>query len=323
MRTITLEEHYASPSYLDGPGKGLKEHAKDFTGPRANLLEQLSDVGDRRISEMDAADITMQVLSLNSPGVEQLEAAEAVSIARSANDFVADAVRRNPTRFAGFATIPTIVPDKAADELERTVKELGFKGTLINGHVRGRYLDDIFFWPIFERAEALNVPIYLHPTQPPQPVVDTYYKGFAPQVSYMFANAGWGWHIETAAHILRLILGGTFDRYPKLQVIIGHLGESLPFMLQRVDTMSPEMTKLKHPISYYLRENLHYTFSGFNFTPTFVDLFSQVGVDRIMFSADYPYTSMAEARAFLDQLPISPDDREKIAHGNAEKLLGL
>jgi predicted TIM-barrel fold metal-dependent hydrolase len=323
MRTITLEEHYASPSFLEGPGKGLKEHAKDFTGPRANLLEQLSDVGDRRISDMDAAGIDMQVLSLNSPGVEQLEGDEAMTIARASNDFLADAVKRNPTRFAAFATLPTAIPDKAVEELERTVREYGFKGAMINGHVRGRYLDDKFFWSIFEKAEALGVPIYLHPTQPPKPVLDAYYGGFEPQVSYMFANAGWGWHIETGVHVLRMILGGVFDQYPKLQIVIGHLGEALPFMIQRVDNMPPEMTKLKHPISYYLRENVHYTFSGFNFTPTFIDLLLQVGVDRIMFSADYPYASMAEARAFLDKLPVSPDDREQIAHGNAERLFKL
>jgi hypothetical protein len=323
MKTITLEEHYASPSYLEGPGKGLKEHAKDFTGPRANLLGQLSDVGDRRISDMDAAGIDMQVLSLTSPGSEQLEGDEAVAVSRASNDFLADAVKRNPTRLAAFATLPTALPGKAVEELERTVREYGFKGAMINGHVRGRYLDDKFFWPIFEKAEVLGVPIYIHPTQPPKPVVDAYYGGFEPQVSYMFANAGWGWHIETGVHVLRMILGGVFDRYPKLQIVIGHLGEALPFMIQRVDNMPPEMTKLKHPISYYLRENVHYTFSGFNFTPTFIDLLLQVGVNRIMFSADYPYASMAEARAFLDKLPVSPDDKEQIAHGNAERLFTL
>jgi predicted TIM-barrel fold metal-dependent hydrolase len=265
----------------------------------------------------------MQVLSLTSPGSEQLEGDEAVAVSRASNDFLADAVKRNPTRLAAFATLPTALPGKAVEELERTVREYGFKGAMINGHVRGRYLDDRFFWPIFEKAEALGIPIYIHPTQPPKPVVDAYYGGFEPQVSYMFANAGWGWHIETGVHVLRMILGGVFDRYPKLQIVIGHLGEALPFMIQRVDNMPPEMTKLRHPISYYLRENVHYTFSGFNFTPTFIDLLLQVGVDRIMFSADYPYASMAEAKAFLNQLPVSPDNKEQIAHGNAERLFKL
>jgi predicted TIM-barrel fold metal-dependent hydrolase len=272
---------------------------------------------------MDAAGIDLQVLSLNSPGVEQLEAAEAIAVSNEVNGFLAAAVKLNPTRFAGFATLPVAAPDTAAAELERTVREHGFKGALINGHHRGRYLDDKFFWPILERAEALHVPIYLHPTQPPQAVVEASYKGFAPQVSFMLANAGWGWHIETAVHALRMILGGVFDRYPELQVLIGHLGESLPFMQSRLDIMAPAITGLKRPISAYLRENFHYTFSGFNFTPTFLDLMLQVGVDRIMFSADYPYGSMAQARSFLDQLPVSAGDRERIAHGNAERMLGF
>jgi uncharacterized protein len=272
---------------------------------------------------MDAAHIDMQILSLTSPGTEQLEVAEAKAFAREANDYLADAVRSHPARIGGFATLPTADPSAAAAELERTIRDYGFKGAVINGHVQGRYLDDKFFWPIFERAEALHVPIYLHPTPPPKPVIEASYGGFAPIVTDLFAGPGWGWHIETAIHVIRIILGGTFDRYPGLQLVVGHMGETLPFMLQRLDVMPMAMTKLSRPISSYLRENIHYTFSGFNFTPTFLDLLLQVGVDRIMFSADYPYSSMSQARAFLDQLPVSSADRERIAHGNAERLLGL
>lgn len=323
MRTITLEEHFASPKFLDGPGRELKEKALKFRGPAATLLEQLCDLGDKRIAEMDAAHIDMQILSLTSPGTEQLEVAEAKAFAREANDYLADAVRSHPTRFGGFATLPTADPSAAAAELERTIRDYGFKGAVINGHVQGRYLDDKFFWPIFERAEALHVPIYLHPTPPPKPVIEASYGGFAPIVTDLFAGPGWGWHIETAIHVIRIILGGTFDRHPGLQLVVGHMGETLPFMLQRLDVMPMAMTKLGRPISSYLRENIHYTFSGFNFTPTFLDLLLQVGVDRIMFSADYPYSSMSQARAFLDQLPVGSADRERIAHGNAERLLGL
>ena len=323
MRTITLEEHFASPGFFDGPGKDLKERALKFGDRAARLIEQLSDLGDKRIAEMDAAGIDTQVLSLTSPGVEQLEAASAIALAREANDFLADAITRNPTRFAGFAALPTAAPGKAADELERMVREHGFKGAVINGHCRGRYLDDRFFWPILERAEVLNVPIYLHPTPPPQAVIDASYAGFAPIVTEMFAGPGWGWHIETAIHVIRMVLGGVFDQYPKLQIVIGHMGETLPFMLQRLDVMPMAMTKTNRTISAYLRENVHYTFSGFNFTPTFLDLLLQVGVDRILFSADHPYASMAQARAFLDQLPVCAADKERISHGNAERLLGL
>jgi predicted TIM-barrel fold metal-dependent hydrolase len=323
MRTITLEEHFATPGFLNGPGRSFLERAARIGDRMARVLELVCDVGEKRIAEMDAARIDMQVLSLNSPGVEQLEGAEAAALAREANEFAAEAVKRYPTRMAAFATLPIAAPAQAADELERTVREHGFKGALINGHHRGRYLDDKFFAPILERAESLGVPIYVHPTQPPQPVVEALYSGFAPEVSFMFANAGWGWHIETGVHVLRMILGGVFDRYPKLQVIIGHMGEAIPFMMSRLDNMTTSMTGLARPVSAYLRENVHYTFAGFNYIPTFLDLLLEVGVDRIMFSADYPYGSMATAREFLDHLPVSAADRERIAHGNAERLLGL
>jgi predicted TIM-barrel fold metal-dependent hydrolase len=181
-----------------------------------------------------------------------------------------------------------------------------------------------FFWPILECAEKLGVPIYLHPTQPPRTVIEASYGGFSPFVTDMLAGAGWGWHIETAVHVIRLILGGVFDRYPNLQIVIGHMGEGLPFMFQRLDVMPMAMTKLRRPVSAYLRDNVHYTFSGFNFPATFLDLLLELGgVDRIMFSADHPYQSMAQARAFLEQLPVSASDKERIAHGNAERLLRL
>ena len=221
--------------------------------------------------------------------------------------------------------VAVAAPEAAARELERTVKDYGFKGAAINGHIRGRYLDDSYFWPILESAEALGVPLYIHPTPPPQAVIETSYTGnYAPEVAAQLAGAAWGWHIETAIHVLRLILSGAFDRYPKLQLVIGHLGETLPFMLPRLNnSLSKEMTKLQRPMGAYLRENVYYTISGFNFTPAFLDLWLQVGVDRVMFSADYPYGSMEAARSFLDQLPISPADKERVAHGNAERLLRL
>ncbi|MGB6508923.1 MAG: amidohydrolase family protein [Xanthobacteraceae bacterium] len=323
MRIITLEEHFATPSFLDGPGQDLKNAALKFEGRATRLIEQLTDIADKRIAAMDSAGIDMQVLSLTSPGTEQLDAGDAVALSREVNDFLAAGVKKNPKRFAGFATLPTAAPDKAAAELESRMKSDGFVGAVINGHNRGRYLDDKFFWPILEAAEALNAPIHLHPTRPPQPVVDAYYSGFSPLLDDMFASPGWGWHIETAVHVIRVVLGGTFDRFPKLQLVIGHLGEGLMSMFQRLEVMTPAMTKLKKPVTSYLRENVHYTFSGFNFPATFLDLLLEVGVDRIMFSADHPYQLMAPVVAFLQQTPVSVADRERIAHGNAEKLLGL
>jgi hypothetical protein len=324
MRTITLEEHFVSPGFLAGPGKDFADRLRNSGARGARLVEQLQDVGDKRVAEMDSAGIDVQALSLNSPGVEQSDAALQVSAARDSNDFLAEAVKKHPKRFAGFAALPIAAPDKAAEELERCVRQLGFKGTLINGHTRGRYLDDKFFTPVLERADALNLPIYLHPTVPPKAVVEASFGGFAPAVTGMFAAAGWGWHLETAVHLIRMILGGVFDRHPKLQVVIGHLGEGIPFMLPRLNkNFSMELTKLQRPVGAYLRENVHYTFGGFNFPATFQNLWSEVGVGRIMFSVDHPYGSMAEARAFLEQLPVSEADRERIAHGNAEKLYGL
>jgi len=320
IRTITLEEHFATPAFLKGPGARVKERPQ-----AAQLLDQLCDLGERRIADMDAAGIDVQVLSLTAPGVDQLDATEAVKLAHDTNDILADAVQRHPRRFAGFATLPTASPETAADELDRMVREHGFKGAVINGHIRGRYLDDEFFWPILERAEALQVPLYLHPTPPPRQVIEVSYTGnYTAEVTDWLATAAWGWHIETAIHTLRLILSGAFDRYPRLQLVIGHLGEGLPFMLPRIDRRLPmAVTKLHRPIGAYLRENLHYTISGFNFTPTFLDLFFEVGAHRIMFSADYPFGSMSQAREFLDQLPVSPADKERIAHSNAELLLRL
>jgi len=313
MRTIALEEHFATAPFLEGPGRPIKKQAQAKDNP------QVAERAAKLIG------IYMQVLSLLTPGVEQLDAAEAVKLARDSNNRLANAVQRHPDRFAGLATLPTPAPEVAAQELERTVREYGFKGAVINGHSRGRYLDDKFFWPILERTEALQVPLYIHPTLPPQPVIDAYYTGnFPSEVTAVLAGVGWGWHIETAVHVLRLILSGVFDRYPGLQVVVGHLGEAIPFMMPRIDiTLSPELTNLNHPVSIYLRENLYYTFSGFNFTQPFFDLLLQVGAERIMFSTDYPYGSMKEAHDFLVHLPISAGDKERIAHGNAERLLKI
>lgn len=331
MRTIGLEEHYATAAFMDGPGRQLVELGESakahpqVAASLATLVERLCEFGDRRVAAMDAAGVGVQVLSLTAPGVEQLDAAEAVALARDANDRLAEAVRRHPGRLAGFAAVPTADPTAAAEELVRTVDEHGFRGALVNGHSRGHYLDDEFFWPIFERAEALQGPLYLHPTLPSQAVSELLYVGnYPPEVAGAFATSAWGWHVDTATHVIRIILSGALDRYPGLQLVIGHLGETLPFMLPRLDlALPPELTKLDRPIGAYLRQNVHYTFAGFNWTPAFLDLLLQVGADRIMFSTDYPYGSMPDARAFLDQLPVSAADKARIAYGNAERLLRL
>jgi uncharacterized protein len=323
MRTITLEEHFATPDFLDGPGRDLKEQARQFGGRAEQLIRDLCDLSEGRIAQMDAAGIDVQVVSLTAPGVEQLEVGDAEVLARDTNDVLADAIAKHPTRLSGLAALPIAAPDRAAKELEHRFSDQAFAGALINGHQCGRYLEDKFFWPVLEAAESLGAPIYLHPTKPPKPVIEASFGGFAPLVTEMLAGPGFGWHIETAVHVLRMVLGGVFDRFPKLQIVIGHMGEGLPFFMQRVDVMPVELTHLKRPVSAYLRDNLHYTFAGFNFPPTFLDLLLEIGVSRIMFSADYPYGSMAKARAFLEQIPVSGADRARIAHGNAESLFRL
>jgi uncharacterized protein len=329
MRVIALEERYATQRFLDGPGRrfrdGLASAGARFPGGGGRLLEQLGDIDDGRVSGMDVAGVDVQVLSLTAPGLEQVPAGEAVSLARETNDYLAAALGRNPKRLAAFAALPTADPPAAADELERAVRQHGFVGAMINGHCQGRRLDDEFFWPILESAEALGVPIYLHPTPPPQQVVELLYAGnYSPLVTQALSTWGWGWHIETAIHILRLILSGAFDRFPKLQFIVGHMGEVLPFMLPRLDNTLPmALTGLQRGLADYLRHNVHYTFSGFNWIPEFLEVMLQVGVGRMMFSTDYPYQSMASATAFLDSLRVSPQDRERIAHGNAENLLHI
>lgn len=316
MRTIALEEHFATAGFLRGPGSWLAS--------RAGVIDAIAELGDSRIAAMDEGEVDLAVLSLAAPGVEQLDGPKAVELARECNDELAAAVARYPDRLAGFATVPVSAPDAAAEELERAMGTLGFLGAVVNGHSQGRYLDDPFFAPILDRAAALKAPIYLHPTIPPAGVIESSYAGFSPEVTFALATVGWGWHINTGTHVLRMILGGVFDNYPDLQVIIGHMGEGLPFMLPRFDnTLRPELTGLKHPVSTYLRKNLTYTFANFNNEATYANLVSQVGIDRVAFSADYPFGSMKAARAFLDSLPLSDDERARISHRNAERLLGL
>ncbi|CAM3333597.1 amidohydrolase [Mycobacterium intermedium] len=316
MRTIALEEHYATTQFLSGPGDWLHE--------RPGLAEQLAELGDARIAAMDDAGVDVAVLSLAAPGVEQLDGPAAILMARACNDELAEAVRRFPDRLHGFAALPISAPDAAADELQRAVDQLGFVGAAVNGHCQGVYLDDPRFDGVLERAAALNVPIYLHPTIPPAAVIESCYAGFAKDVTFALATVGWGWHVNTATHVLRLILGGVFDRHPTLQFIIGHMGEGTSFMLPRFDaTLKPELTGLERAISAYLRHNFYYTFANFTDEATFANLVAQVGVDRVAFSTDYPFGSMSANRAFLDNLPLSHGDRERIAHGNAQQLLNL
>lgn len=316
MRVIAIEEHFSTP--------GIRAAAGRRGAGLTATVALLDDLGERRIAGMDAVGIDLQVLSVNPPATQQLEPAVAVPVAARTNDQLAAAIAAHPDRFAGFATLPTADPAAAAAELERAVTDLGFKGAMVHGHTHGRFLDDQTYWPFLQRAESLGVPVYLHPTFPTQQVMDAYYGGFDTAVSEVLATAGWGWHAETGLHALRMVLGGVFDRFPRLQVIIGHMGEHIPFSLARADErLSPVATHLKRRVAEYFQQNFYITTSGYFTDPPLECALAVLGADRIIFSVDYPFSDNTAARAFLDRAPLSPAEREKIAHANAERLLGL
>jgi uncharacterized protein len=320
MRVIALEEHFWTPAIAEAIGPLRNPNA----GADSPLGLDLADLGQRRLAAMDASGIDLQVISHTTPGVQHLDAGSAPALAREANDVLAAAVREHPDRFAGFATLPTSDPALAADELERAVGELGFLGAMVNGHTRGRFLDDLSFAPLLERFERLDVPLYLHPTEPVRAVREAYYDGFAPTVSWFLSAAAWGWHSETALHVLRMVLGGVFDRHPGLRVIVGHMGEMLPFMLQRIDdNLPPKVTGLDRPPSAYVLDHLHITTSGLFSVPPLQCALAVFGIERVLFSIDWPYAPNEEGRRLLDEAPLSADDLERFAHSNAERVLGL
>lgn len=316
MRVIAIEEHFST--------SGIRAAAGRRGAGLAGTVALLDDLGEQRIAGMDAAGIDLQVLSVNPPATQQLEPAVAVPLAMRTNDHLAAAIAAHPDRFAGFATLPTADPEAAATELERAVTDLGFKGAMVHGHTHGRFLDDQTFWPFLQRAESLGVPVYLHPTFPAQQVMEAYYGGFDAAVSEVLATAGWGWHAETGLHALRMVVGGVFDRFPGLRVIIGHMGEHIPFSLARADErLSPVAGHLERRVAEYFQQNFYITTSGYFTDPPLECALAVLGADRIIFSVDYPFSDNTAARAFLDRAPLSRADREKIAHGNAERLLGL
>jgi predicted TIM-barrel fold metal-dependent hydrolase len=226
----------------------------------------LYDIDEGRLAAMDAAGIDVQVLSSSTTSVQFFEPARSVELAKKVNDHLAEGIARHPDRFAGFATLPMPDPPAAVPELERAVKEHGFKGAMIHGHTNGKFLDAEEFWPILEAAEGLEVPIYLHPTFPPQAVMEAYYSGHAPQFAFPLSGAGWGWHVDTGMHVLRMVLAGVFDRFPRLRLIIGHMGEAIPFSLARTESVFARMagpTGLERLITDYFLENVFITTSGY------------------------------------------------------------
>jgi predicted TIM-barrel fold metal-dependent hydrolase len=328
MRTIALEEAFLHPRLWEVFPPSLQKRY-------ALIKDRLTDVGPERIRRMDAAGIDLQVLSHVGPGVQIInEPGQAIKLSREVNNWLGEVVKAYPTRFAGFAMLPTQSPQDAADELERTVTQLGLKGALINGHTNGRYLDDESFSVLFERAQALDVPIYIHPTDPPQAITDVYYRNYPAMV------IGWGWLVETGTHLLRLICSGVFDRYPRLKIIVGHMGELIPYCLTRLNvsltmgnwllasqeaagTSSALRRGVEKNILYYMRENVFITTSGVFDHPVFNCAHAVLGIDNILFSVDEPFQDSFEAMDFMNTTQLSKEDREKLAHGNAERLLKI
>ena len=329
MRIVALEEHYAVPSLVQRIPQDLITQ-RGFPAPGApygpaGKMDELQDFGFTRLQSMDAGGVTMQVLSVAGPGADLLSPEDGPAWAREVNDTLARRIAEHPDRYAGFAHLPLTAPEAAADELERTTRQLGFCGALVNGPTGGRFLDDPMFEPVLARAEALGVPIYVHPGIPPKPVREAYYDGLPDPLSFILSIAGWGWHAEVAVHILRLVLSGTLDRHPRLQLIIGHMGEGLPAMMARFDKiLGPAAAKtLQRGVSQTILDQVWVSTSGMFTVPPFLLLLETFGADRIVFSVDYPFMANDGARGFLERLPVSPADRERIAHGNADRLLGL
>ncbi|HEU0060481.1 MAG TPA: amidohydrolase family protein [Hyphomicrobiaceae bacterium] len=328
MRTVALEEHFTVPSLvrrISPDAISRRGFGKRTAVPgRVNPLDLLPEIGPTRLASMDASGISVQVLSTSGPGADLVDGAEGIAIAREMNDALAAAIGHHPDRFRGFAHLPMREPDAAAQELVRAVKTLGFCGALINGMTNDRFLDDARFEPILAAAQELDVPIYLHPHLAPQAVRELYYSNLPGATGYVLEAAGWGWHAETAVHVLRLVLAGTLDRHPRLKLIIGHMGEGLPAMLARCDQVSEAYIQhLSRPISRTILEQVWITTSGMFSQPPLLASLLTFGIDRILFSVDYPYAANENGRAFLDSLTLAPADLAKLAHGNADRLLKL
>ena len=320
MQIVALEEHYLDPE--------LKAHFKGIDETRQrDVTERLNDVGALRLREMDEAGIDFQVLSHASPSLQKLDAETATRLARGVNNRLAETVRAHPDRFAAFAALPTPDPKAAADELERTVTRLGFKGAMVHGLTNGLFLDDPRFWPVFERAAALDVPLYLHPAAPHPAVIEAYYKDYVERFP-MILRAAWGFTVETATQGIRLILSGAFDKYPRLKVILGHLGEGLPFYLWRINMAlgragNEALSREGKTFRDYFCEHFYITTSGFFSNPALLSCMMEVGIDRILFSVDYPFVANPPGTKWLETLPICAEDKAKLLHGNARRLLKL
>jgi predicted TIM-barrel fold metal-dependent hydrolase len=312
-QVIAIEEHFWDPE--------LVKHVKGGDVLRAPELEKrLYDLGEIRIKEMDEAGIDIQVLSHGAPGGQKLPDDIALELARGVNDRLQAAIKLHPTRFAGFAMVPTNDPRKGADELERCITKLGFKGAMLHGLANGVFLDDKRFWPIYERAEALDVPVYFHPSFPQQAVIDAYYKEYVESVPTIL-SAGWGFTVETATTALRLVLSGLFQHCPKLKVILGHLGEGIPFLMARMDEALSRQAKVDFRATF--SSHFSVTTSGFFSNPALLCCVQELGIDRILFSVDWPFVKNTVATDWVKTVPLCHEDQVKLLSGNARRLLKM
>jgi predicted TIM-barrel fold metal-dependent hydrolase len=315
MTLIALEEHVLPADLVD-------QVWSTPMGPEA-VTAKLVDVGEQRLRVMDEAGIDTQVLSVVAPGSQQVPDEAAVDLSRALNDRCAEAVAAHPDRFNALATLPTQDPATAIVEAKRAITELGFCGVVINGHTQGRFLDAPEYAEMLTAIEELDVPIYLHPTYPPHQVAEVYFGGLSGPTGRALATAAWGWHAETGLHVLRLAATGVFDRHPKLQVVVGHMGENLPFSLMRADAVLSRANPDSRSVAEVVREHVHITICGYTTTPPLLCALQVFGADRIMFSSDYPFGDPVQHARFLAEAPISPADRDKIGYRNAQHLFRL
>ncbi len=336
---IATEEAFAPPELVqlwrtmiergsyDDPGfaslVGFYTAAK--TERTSFIFERLQDLGDLRLADMDAAGVDRQIVSLTAPGTQVLSAADGAAMARLANDQLAEACRAHPDRFSGLTAIAPQDPGSAAAEIERGRRELGFNGVIINAHTHGEYLDNPKFWPIFESAQALDTPIYLHPSTPPRTMI-------GPLLEAGLDGAIYGFAVDTGMHVLRIITAGVFDRFPSLRLVVGHLGEALPFWLYRLDYMHAatvragryeSMQPIQRKPSEYLRENVWVTTSGVAWAPAIMFCREVLGPDRVLYAMDYPYQYEPAEVTAHENLPLSDADKADLFQRNAERVFGL
>ena len=321
MKFIGIEEHFLTADIRAAWATSAIGQEGTSSFDQGEIEKSLDDLGQHRIAKMDEAGIDVQVLSVTTPALHNLEPDESVTLAQKTNDLLATAVAKHPDRFQGFAVLPTASPANAALELERSVTGLGLVGAMLCGRTRDKNLDHSDFHPLLETAERLGVPLFVHPQIPQRAVREVYYSGFGDPLDTAFATIGIGWHYEAGIQFIRLVLAGVFDDYPKLQIILGHWGEVVLFYLERLNILS-HVAKLRRPIIDCIRENLSVTPSGMWSQPYLKRALELVGPERILFSTDYPYQNRPgrKGRTFVEEATLPKEQKELFAHGNWERL---